>query len=132
MRRNLAAVAEVAGRAKFGVARDEGRVVGSDAYGPVGRNHPAVFPPDWAAVLLLAVDPATRGQGIGRRLTEVCVARAREDGATVIGLFTSEAMPVAQRLYEALLFTRRAKRPRRHGPRYWLYNRDLSGGKAAT
>lgn len=125
MRRNLMAVAEVAGRAEFWVARDGDRLVGSVAYGAAGRNNPAIFPPDWAAVLLLAVDPAARGRGIGRRLTEMCVSRARDDGTTVIGLFTSEAMSPAQHLYETLGFVRHAELPRRHGLRYWLFKRDL-------
>jgi len=132
MRRNLTAVSEVAGRAEFWIARDEGRLVGSVAYGPAGRNDPALFPPDWAAVLLLAVDPAARGQGIGRRLTEVCVARAREDGAAAIGLFTSEAMSAARSLYQTLGFTCHAELPRRHGLRYWLYKRDLAGDRPAS
>src|SRR5438067_9301127 len=101
MRGNLTAVAAVGERAEFWVARDAGRLVGSVAYCPAGRADPAVFPADWAALLLLAVSPDARGRGLGRRLAEASLARARADGAAVGGLFTSEAMAAAGRLYEA-------------------------------
>ena len=128
MRGNLTAVADVAGRAEFWVARDGCRLVGSVAYCPAGKADPAIFPLNLAAVLLLAVAPAARGKGVGRRLAEACLARAREDGAVAVGLFTSEAMAAAQRLYEGLGFRRESELPRRHGLRYWRYKVELRGG----
>ena len=52
----------------------------------------------------LGVDPATRGQGVGRALTIACIERARADGAAGIALNTLSFMPAATALYEGLGF----------------------------
>ncbi len=64
------------------------------------------FPPDWAAIRLLAVDPAFRSRGIGRFLTDACIDRARTQGAPTVGLHTTEAMDVARKMYEKMGFER--------------------------
>jgi putative acetyltransferase len=48
----------------------------------------------------LAVSPAARGQGIGRRLVEECLATARERGARQVVLLSSSLLTSALRLYE--------------------------------
>jgi ribosomal protein S18 acetylase RimI-like enzyme len=111
--------------AQFLVARESGRLRGSVAYCPAGKANPAVFPPDWAAVLLLAVAPECRGQGLGKGLASACIDLARRDGARVIGLFTSEIMTQAQRLYESLGFVRESEIAQRNGLRYFRYKLDL-------
>lgn len=55
---------------------------------------------------LLAVAHAARGQGVGRALTEECIRRARQAGATELGLHTSDSLQIAIRLYEGMGFTR--------------------------
>jgi ribosomal protein S18 acetylase RimI-like enzyme len=55
---------------------------------------------------LLAVAPAARGRGVGRALMEECARRAREAGAAVLTLHTTEMMAAAVRLYERLGFQR--------------------------
>ncbi len=52
----------------------------------------------------LAVDPSTRGLGIGRRLCEAVLAYARAAGATEIVLTSHTALVEAIRLYETLGF----------------------------
>lgn len=111
--------------ARFLVIRGANELLGSVAYCPAGNGNPAIFPPDWAAVLLLAVSPEGRGQGIGKRLTGACIDMARRDGASVIGLFTSELMTQAQRLYESLGFVRESELPPRNGLRYFRYKLSL-------
>jgi ribosomal protein S18 acetylase RimI-like enzyme len=64
------------------------------------------LPVEWAVIRLLAVDPNARGLGLGRRLTEECISRARTDGASVVGLHTVVEMAIAQGLYERLGFVR--------------------------
>ena len=59
-----------------------------------------------ASIRMLAVDPAAQGQGVGRRLTEACIDRARADDATEIVLHSTPWMTVAHRLYETLGFER--------------------------
>jgi GNAT superfamily N-acetyltransferase len=62
--------------------------------------------PEWWSVRLLAVHPDARGQGIGRLLMEECVRRAREGGAKVLGLHTTDMMAVAQAMYGRMGFER--------------------------
>jgi ribosomal protein S18 acetylase RimI-like enzyme len=126
MERSLAAAGFVAGGATLMVAEDGGRVSGSVAYYPPGRSTPAIFPRDWASLRALAVDPSLRSRGIGRRLTEACVERARQDGAEIIGLHTSEAMLVARSLYERMGFALVSELPSRFGLRYWLFRKVLA------
>lgn len=61
---------------------------------------------DAAGIRLLGVDPAHRGAGVGRRLTEACIAQARRDGKREVLLHTTRAMPVAWALYERMGFQR--------------------------
>ena len=72
----------------------------ADAYaGAVAR---APFP----EVRLLVVDPAARGQGVGRTLMDECVRRARAGGAEALGLHTSESMRAAIAMYREMGFVR--------------------------
>ncbi len=59
-----------------------------------------------AGIRLLAVDPAQRGGGGGRRLTEACIDRARAEGRREVLLHTTRAMPTAWALYERIGFVR--------------------------
>ena len=61
---------------------------------------------------------AARGRGLSRRLTEWCIARARQQGATEIGLHTSEAMTIARGLYERMGFVVDGDLPMNFGLRY--------------
>ena len=48
---------------------------------------------------MLVVDPAARGAGVGRALTDACINGARRDGSDVIALHTSPIMTVALPMY---------------------------------
>jgi GNAT superfamily N-acetyltransferase len=112
----LADILDLEGRSSASellVAEGDGEIVGCVSYFPPGSktSYPSDsfsehWPPEWAAFRLLAVDPAARGRGVGRRLTEVCVDRAREQGAPAVGLHTTEPMAVARGMYERLGFVR--------------------------
>lgn len=52
----------------------------------------------------MTVAPAHRGQGVGRRLLEAAIARARERGATSLFLGSSTKLAPAVHLYEAVGF----------------------------
>ena len=64
------------------------------------------WPHGWAAIRLLAVDPAYRGHGIGGELMKECFRRCRSKGIAVLGLHTTEIMDVARRMYERMGFVR--------------------------
>lgn len=55
---------------------------------------------------LLAVDPSTRGQGIGRLLTNKCIRKAKDLKHYQVVIHTTKAMQVAWKMYENLGFKR--------------------------
>jgi ribosomal protein S18 acetylase RimI-like enzyme len=115
--RNLKERAEVA----FTIWRSGNDIIGSVAYCPPGKGDPAVFKSDMASILLLAVHPQHRGKGIAKTLTLECIAKAKNDKAGSIGLFTSELMQSAQHIYRSLGFQQESELPKRHGIRYFRF-----------
>jgi GNAT superfamily N-acetyltransferase len=66
-----------------------------------------------------------RGRGLGRQLLETALGWARENGAVLIRLDTSERMETAQRLYETYGFERVPGEAPRQGQRRLLYELRL-------
>jgi GNAT superfamily N-acetyltransferase len=52
----------------------------------------------------MAVSPAIRGKGIGRRLAYAAIDRARDEGAVAVELFTNTVLVPAMGLYNSLGF----------------------------
>jgi GNAT superfamily N-acetyltransferase len=63
-----------------------------------------------AGFRMLAVAPWAQGRGVGRRLVEACIERARADGRIGVAILTTPGMQVAHRLYESMGFVRDASR----------------------
>jgi len=61
-----------------------------------------------SGIRLLCVDPRFRGMGVGRALTEACIALARHNGHKQVILHTTQAMQVAWSLYQKIGFERSA------------------------
>jgi ribosomal protein S18 acetylase RimI-like enzyme len=59
-----------------------------------------------AGFRLLAVDPSTRGQGIGKLLTNECIQKTKEKKLSQLIIHTTMAMQTAWKMYEALGFKR--------------------------
>jgi ribosomal protein S18 acetylase RimI-like enzyme len=59
---------------------------------------------DEAHLRMVAVDPAKRRLGIGRRLVDTCVAIARRAGKRRLTLDTTEQMQAARAMYESMGF----------------------------
>jgi GNAT superfamily N-acetyltransferase len=55
---------------------------------------------------LLAVDPLTRGYGIGKLLVMECIRKARDQKLSQVIIHTTMAMQVAWKMYETLGFKR--------------------------
>jgi ribosomal protein S18 acetylase RimI-like enzyme len=131
MQASLRDVASRAERGEFLLVRDGSGLLGSVAYCPPGRADPAIFSSSMAAILLLAVHPDARGQGLGRQLMEACLARASSDGAAAVSLFTSDLMQDAQRLYRHLGFVRDGELAPRYGVRYFRMTLPLAAADPA-
>jgi N-acetylglutamate synthase-like GNAT family acetyltransferase len=58
-----------------------------------------------AKLRLLYVDPSARGLGIGSRLVQKCIARARELGYEKLTLWTNDILVSARKIYQATGFT---------------------------
>lgn len=111
------------------VAEVNGRIVGAVTFYPHYRGPmPADQPSGWAGFRLLAVHPDARGRGIGRALSEECVRRARERGATAVVVHTTELMAIARGLYERMGFVRAPELDHDPAPgvRILAYRLDLS------
>ncbi|OYX80631.1 MAG: MarR family transcriptional regulator [Bradyrhizobium sp. 35-63-5] len=68
--------------------------------------------PGVARIRLLIVDPKARGLGLGNRLTEECVAFARQAGYRKITLWTHSILKAARHCYEKAGFTLTSSEPR--------------------
>jgi predicted N-acetyltransferase YhbS len=112
-RQNIVTTLAAAEPATLIVAEAAGTLVGSVLLIPAGRTlaAPGIAAPAPLAepeLRLLAVAPAGRGRGVGRRLVEECIRRSRAAGATAITLHTTDMMEVAMALYERMGFARAA------------------------
>jgi ribosomal protein S18 acetylase RimI-like enzyme len=118
----VGAMASLSQHAEIVVAENEQEVVGAVAYCPPGSMPRAdFFEPDWSIIRMLVVLPSARGEGVGRRLTGECIARAARDGAEVIALHTSPVMEVALSMYLRMGFNLARELPDRFGVPYGLY-----------
>ena len=124
--RGVGAMASLADHAELIVAEEGDRVVGAVAYCPPGSTPRAeFFDPEWPIIRMLVVMPSARGRGIGRRLTNECIERARQANAPLISLHTSPAMQVALDMYLKMGFELARVVPPRFGVPYAVYTLDL-------
>ena len=89
-------------------------------------NPTDIYLKDWSYIRFVSVDPDFGGQGIGRKLTAMCIDKAKENGEKTVALHTSEIMNNARHIYESLGFEMLKEIDQRLGKRYWLYKLDLN------
>lgn len=124
--RGVGSMAALADAAEIVVAEVAERIAGAVAYvPPFAEPRADFFRAEWPIIRMLVVDPAARGRGIGRALTEACIERARRDRAAAIALHTSPAMAVALDLYTRMGFALATRVPDRHGMPYGVYLKRL-------
>ena len=106
------------------VCEIENKIIGVAYLVPSG-NPTDIFESTWSYIRMVGVNPAYRGRGIGKQLTQQCIAYARQSGEQVIALHTSEFMDSARSLYEKLGFIRVQEIEPIFGKKYWLYQLKL-------
>lgn len=118
---DFAATASLAGGLDLLIAEDDLGMHGFVGYVGPRRPRERIFKRGWSVIKLLSVDPPVRGRGIGRRLTEACIDRARRDGAPTVALHTSVVMQAALSIYRSLGFAHHRDIVDRHGIHYDVY-----------
>ena len=104
---------------------DAGAIIGMAFL--VGKGNPdEIYDAQWCHLRFVSVDPAYRGNGIGKEITRLCIERALRNNEQVMALHTSEIMNRARHIYEQFGFTILRELPPRLGIRYWLYTLPLS------
>jgi ribosomal protein S18 acetylase RimI-like enzyme len=101
---------DVAGRSRHGtvlVAVADGRVVGTATYvGDPASPLSESDDPDDAGLRMLAVSPDAMGRGIGTKLVQEAIERARADGRRRLVLLSRPTMKAAHAIYVRLGFER--------------------------
>lgn len=88
----------------------EGSVLGGVVYFSdmqyYGSGGTATLEKDAAGFRLLAVDPAARGLGLGKKLTLACIRKAIEQGRAQVIIHSTRSMQTAWSMYTKLGFER--------------------------
>ena len=71
-----------------------------------GSGGTATQEPNACGFRLLSVKPQAQGEGIGKRLTEECIARAKSRNTAYLIIHTTKAMMTAWKMYEKMGFRR--------------------------
>jgi ribosomal protein S18 acetylase RimI-like enzyme len=104
---------------------DKKEIIGMAFIVPSG-NPSDIFEKEWSVIRFVSVNPEYRGQGIGRKLTEMCIDYAKTTNEKIIALHTSEMMNNARHIYESLGFKILKEIEPRLGKKYWLYTLEVS------
>src|SRR4030095_12946939 len=107
------------------VAELQDKPAGAVAYFGPNSTKAAFFDQRWPIIRMLVVAPAFCGKGIGRALSDACIARAKRDGSPIIALHTSPIMSVALPMYLRMGFVKAYDAPPIFGVAYAVYTKAL-------
>ena len=125
MRAGLSKTSDLGVSGEVIIAELQGTFAGAVAYFGPNSQKAAFFDQRWPIIRMLVVDPAFRGKGIGRALSDACIARARRDGSPIVALHTSPIMSVALPMYLKMGFVKAHDAPPIFGVAYAVYTKAL-------
>jgi GNAT superfamily N-acetyltransferase len=125
MRAGLSKASDLSASGEVIVAKLQDEFAGAVAYFGPNSQKAAFFDQRWPVIRMLVVDPAFRGKGVGRALSDECIARARRDGSPIIALHTSPIMSVALPMYLKMGFVKAYDAPPIFGVAYAVYTKAL-------
>lgn len=102
------------------VCENENKIIGSAFLIPHG-NPFKWFDSNCCYIRLVSVHPDFEGNGIGKKLTQLCIDRAKEMNEKVISLHTSEFQHATRHIYESLGFVKIKDLDLMFGKQYYLY-----------
>lgn len=106
------------------VCEKESEIIGMIYLVPSG-NPTELFQENWSYIRFLGVNTKFRGNGIGKKLTDLCMEYAKETNEKFISLHTSEFMDSARAIYEKKGFEK-IKEIKYLGKKYWIYLYELN------
>lgn len=109
------------------VCEKESDIIGMIYLVPSG-NPTELFQYNWSYIRFLGVHTEFRGQGIGKKLTDLCIEYAKKTNETHMALHTSEFMDAARTIYEKRGF-KKTKEIEYLGKRYWIYLFEINSRK---
>ena len=125
MRARLSQTSALGASGEVIIAELQSKFAGAVGYFGPNSQKAAFFDSRWPIIRMLVVDPAFRGKGIGRALSEACIAKARRDKAPLIALHTSPIMSVALPMYLKMGFVKAYDAPPIFGVAYAVYTKAL-------
>jgi ribosomal protein S18 acetylase RimI-like enzyme len=106
------------------VCENRSELIGMIYLVPSG-NATELFDEKWSYIRFLGVNTKHRGNGIGKKLTDLCLDYANETKEKYVALHTSEFMDSARDIYEKKGFVK-SQEIEFLGKRYWIYLLNLN------
>lgn len=106
------------------VCEVENQIIGMAFFIPSG-NPFLYFPSEWSYIRYVGVNPAFEGNGIGKKLTQQCIDKAKETSEKTIALHTSEFQNAARHIYESLGFIKQKELEPVFGKVFYIYTMEL-------
>jgi ribosomal protein S18 acetylase RimI-like enzyme len=125
MSEGVSRMSDLSNNGEIIVAEEEGQIMGGVAYVGPGRPKAQYFDASWPIIRMLVVKPDARGKGVGRKLTDECLRRAKRDLSPIIALHTTPIMTVALPMYLRMGFTKLREAPDIYGVPYAIYTKAL-------
>lgn len=120
---------ELLRNSEYFVCENNNQVIVGMAFLVAQGNPTEIYDTKWCYIRFVSVDPAYSGNGIGKKLTNLCIETAINNNEQIIALHTSEIMKSARHIYGKLGFEIRREIEPRLGVKYWLYTLNLKSKK---